>query len=129
MLGMSCRTRAVVAIGLVVAYASLPLALDVCAASCAAEGASRHAPSCHHAASKLPGHPRIGRAPVLCGHDHDAVRSAVASLKAPSRPSAPAQAVLNTPAVDTPARNHDWQRSAGPPLFPVPRLSAAPLRI
>jgi hypothetical protein len=124
MLGMSWRTRAVVAIGITVAYVSLPLALDMCAASCAAA-----TPSCHQATSSLAS-PHIGHAPVGCGHDHDVVlRSAAASLKTPSWPSAPAQAVLNTPALDMRARRHGWQHSAGPPLFPIPHLAIAPLRI
>lgn len=123
MIGMFCRTRVVVAIGLAAAYASLPLTLDACAASCAAV-----ARPCHHATSSLAS-PRIGHAPAPCGHDHDAVRSVATSLKTPSRPSAPAQAAFNTRTVDTPARNHDWQRSAGPPRLRVPLISSAPLRL
>jgi hypothetical protein len=61
--------RAATALVLVLAFATVPLAVDVCAASCEAahSGEPTAAPACHHAASATA---RISHAPTPCGHDH-----------------------------------------------------------
>jgi hypothetical protein len=64
--------RALVAVALIVASASMPLLADECATSCDAShsAASASVPSCHHSASTTP---RFRPAPNRCGHDHTAV--------------------------------------------------------
>jgi hypothetical protein len=78
---MSWTARALVAIVLTVACATLPLVLDQCAASCEAH-TSTSGPGCHHAASTRV---RVGRVPAPCGHDHS---GPVTTLTAASSPVA-----------------------------------------
>jgi hypothetical protein len=65
---MSAIRRAAVAVALLLAVASLPLAIDWCGASCEAAHASV-TPACHHARSPSA---RVGQMPAGCGHDHRA---------------------------------------------------------
>jgi hypothetical protein len=79
---MSWTARALVAIVLTVACATLPLVLDQCAASCEAHSSatSTSGPSCHHAASTQA---RVGSVPAPCGHDHSGPATTLAAAPSP----------------------------------------------
>jgi len=55
------------AVTLAVAFAALPLMLDLCVASC---DAAESMPACHH---QSPATSQIGQLPVPCGHDHSGI--------------------------------------------------------
>jgi hypothetical protein len=95
---MSWTARALVAVVLTVACATLPLVLDQCAASCAAHSpaTSPSSPSCHHAASTRV---RLGSVPAPCGHDHS---GPVTTLTA--APSPIARPLISAPAVSADAK-------------------------
>jgi hypothetical protein len=91
---MNSIVRATTAMATVLVFAGIPLANDWCAVSCTAARSSAQAgaPTCHHLASPTA---RVGRAPVPCGHDHQALvfvssgsASAVSPMNVASLPAA-----------------------------------------
>jgi hypothetical protein len=127
---MSWTARALVAIVLTVACATLPLMLDQCAASCEARGAATSAsgPSCHHATSTLV---RLGSVPAPCGHDHSGPVTALTAAPSPIARSlilVLAVSVDAIVAVDLNGRGIDVSDAISPRAS-APRALLLPLRI
>jgi hypothetical protein len=124
--------RAATTLALVVAFGTLPMAIDWCAASCEAAhttGAIPAAPSCHHATSRTS---HLGHMPTPCSHDHHAalVTTAGRQTVAARLPIA-GVAVVATPALTAvPAMTG---RANSPPLHrppeSIPLALSASLRI
>jgi hypothetical protein len=91
--------RAAATLVLVVAFGTLPTAIDWCAASCETThttGAGNAAPPCHHTSSPAA---HLGHMPTPCSHDHHAAlvmtaggqtvatRSPIADIALPATPA------------------------------------------
>jgi len=127
---MSWTARAVVAIVLTVACATLPLILDQCAASCEAHSAatSTSGPSCHHAASTLV---RLGSVPAPCGHDHSGPVTTLSAAPSPIARTlilALAASVDAIVAADLIGRGIDISSAISPPAS-TPLALVLPLRL
>src|ERR1700682_6368201 len=126
---MVWSARAPVAILLALAFATVPLVLDQCAASCehTRAAASPSEPTCHHA--RVPT-VRVGHQPTRCGHDHEATVTTLSDSAVPIL-----RAVASVVAV-TPAQTANvtvvMSRvvvCASPPRDPLSRPLSASLRI
>ena len=111
---MSWRTRASVAAVLAIAFATAPMVLDQCAASCDlahALEAAGSTPACHDVAGSAT--VRIGHVPQACGHDHGATITTLTVPPAPlTRAFTPVVAVVTSQASD------EWATATGfPSLF------------
>src|SRR5712691_7190263 len=128
---MSWTTRASMACVLAVAFATAPLVIDQCAASCdlaRAANASTSAPTCHHTSSATA---HIGHPPKGCGHDHSGVGSTL-TVAAPTvlRALSSTLAVVATPAsVNLEALGRADSVFASPPLIPTLHRLSVSLRI
>jgi hypothetical protein len=116
---------------LTIAFATAPMVLDQCAASCdvaSATDTATPAPACHHATSPTV---HIGQAPRGCGHDH---RSIVAALTTSAAPIAPTLAslvavVTSQSLAEIAAANRFAAPSASPPRDLLPQHLSVSLRI
>jgi hypothetical protein len=126
---MVWSARASVAILLAVAFATVPLLLDHCAASCEHTGvaASPSEPTCHHDSVSTT---RVGHQPTRCGHNHEATVTTLGDSAVPTL-----RAVASVVAV-TPAQTADQTvvmsrvtSSASPPRDPLSRQLSVSLRI
>lgn len=115
-----CRIRAILILGVALAYAGAPLALDACARSCASA-----APACHHESAASP---HIGHLPDLCGHEHDVVQAAQPGAKGSKVSAAVANLPAVRPAVTANAFHRDPRDPSRPPLVRL-SITTAPLRI
>jgi hypothetical protein len=126
---MVSNARASVAILLAVAFATVPLLLDQCGASCehTREAASPSEPTCHHAGIPTA---RIGHQPIRCGHDHEATVTTLSDSAVPT-PRAAASVVTVTPAqtVDVMVVLSRVTASASPPRDPLSHRLSVSLRI
>src|SRR5580700_9319316 len=114
---MSWRMRASVAAVLAIAFATAPVVLDQCSASCDlahALEAAGSTPTCHDAAGSATA--RIGRAPQACGHDHGTTVTTLTVPPAPvTRAFTPVVAVVTSQASD------EWATATSfPALFASP---------
>jgi hypothetical protein len=78
--------RTAIGVMLAVAFATAPIILDRCAASCDlahATEAATSTPTCHHSTATTV---RIGRAPRGCGHDHSGIVTTLTVSAAPHTP-------------------------------------------
>jgi hypothetical protein len=129
MLRSARAARASMAILLALAFATVPLLLDQCAASCehTRAAASQSEPTCQHASVSTT---RIGDQPARCGHDHEAT---VSPLNDPAVPTlrAVASVVAMTPAqiADVMVVLSRVTASASPPRDPLSRQLSVSLRI
>jgi hypothetical protein len=127
----SLVTRAAVAGALIVAFVALPLAMNLCAASCEAHralaDAAAPAPACHHAATPSAS---IGRTPMPCGYGHaDRAFVAPAGPDQIARPLTSPAAVPMSAAIGTRPALHAPVEEATPPLRSVPHALSSTLRI
>ena len=127
---MSWTARALVAVVLTVACATLPLVLDQCAASCEAHSpaTSTSGPSCHHAASTPV---RVGSVPAPCGHDHSGPVTTLTAAPSPiarTLISALAVGVDAIVAADLNRRGIDVS-DASSPRASIPHALVLPLRV
>jgi hypothetical protein len=132
MRGMSWRTRASVAAVLAIAFATTPVVLDQCAASCdlaRALEAAGSMPTCHDAAGSTTA--RIGHARQACGHDHGATVTILTAPPTPvTRALAPVVAAVTSQASDEWATATSFPGlSASPPHDPLSRHLSVSLRI
>lgn len=99
---MPWRTRASVAAVLAISFATAPVVLDQCAASCDlahALEAAGSTPTCHDAAGSATA--RIAHVPQACGHDHGATVTTLTVPRTPvTRALAPVVAVVTSQASD-----------------------------
>jgi hypothetical protein len=123
---MIWRARDSVAILLALAFATVPLLLDQCAASCEHTHAASE-PTCHHASVSTTW---VSHQPTRCGHDHEATVTTLSDSAVPTL-----RAVASVVAV-TPAQTAEVMvvlsrvtASANPPRDPLSRQLSVSLRI
>jgi hypothetical protein len=118
-----------VAILLALAFATVPLLLDQCAASCEHTGvvASPSEPTCHRASVPTP---RIGHQPTRCGHDHEATVTTLSDSAVPTlRAVASVMAVIPAQIAHVTVVMSRVPASASPPRDPLSRQLSVSLRI
>jgi hypothetical protein len=126
---MTWSARAAVAILLALAFATVPVLLDQCAASCehARAAASPSEPTCHHASVPAA---HVGDQPIRCGHDHQATVTTLRGSAVPTlRGVAPVVAVGAAQTGDVTVVTNRVTAWASPPRDPLSRQLSTSLRI
>jgi hypothetical protein len=126
---MAWSARASVAILLALAFATVPLLLDQCAASCeqARAAASSSEPTCHHASVPTA---QVGHQPTRCGHDHAAAVTMLSDSAVPTlRGETSVVAVIPAQTADVTAVMRRVTACASPPRDPLSRQLSVSLRI
>jgi hypothetical protein len=125
-------TRAAIAGALIVSFVALPLAMDLCAASCEAEtnaaGVAALGPTCHHIVSA---NAVIRHVPISCAYEHaeSAFVAAAGPSVAPRAMTSPAGASTTVMIGSNVIPLSDHVEAASPPRRPARLALSSTLRI